>query len=121
MRGVRLHMDKSQTYRQSVKELIELLASKEQQMQYQDSLSVGDPAAELVCMWFDDTYHPDTELFNSAFTHDEAAILASFNTIYQDNSVNLPDTLEEFHRTSEWSEIMSEAKYVLGAIQWQLL
>ena len=111
-------MDISQDYRQSVKGLIELLSSEEQQLQYKDSLSVGDPAAELVCMWFDDTYHPETDLFQRAFTTSEAQLLESFNIMYSKCLDKLPNTLEKYHQSPQWKHIMSEAKLLLDRIQW---
>ena len=69
-------------------------------------------------MWFDDMYHPYTELFTSAFNPTERRLLESFNNDYELLSKDLPETLGEFHKNSDWALIMSKAKRVLNEIQW---
>ena len=111
-------MTKAQEFRASMRKLLELLSSKEEQLQYQRNVPIANVEAELVCMWFDDMYHPDTELFKSSFTPEEMQLLESFNNLYDQHVSILPDTLHEYHKSKEWNQIMAEANNVLTNIKW---
>jgi hypothetical protein len=111
-------MTKSQEFRASMQELLELIASKEQQLAYQTNVPIADVAAELLCMWFDDMFHPDTDLFQSSFSQKEIEQLSSFNKSYDILAKKLPGTLEEYHKNKEWSQIMEQAHKTLANIQW---
>lgn len=110
-------MTEESEFRESIKELLEL-SSKEQQLEYQANVPIADIAAELVCMWFDDMFHPDTDLFKKSFTPEEISQLSSFNKFYDNLANELPYTLEGYHKCKEWEQIMEKAQQVYGAIQW---
>jgi len=101
-----------------MRELLELLSSKEEQLKYQNNVPIANVEAELVCMWFDDMYHPDTDLLKCSFTPEEIQQLESFNNLYDKHAGNLPNTLHEYHQSVEWSLIMAEANIVLTNIKW---
>jgi len=54
-------------------EILQLLASEEPQLAYERDVPHVDITSELLCMWFDDQYHPDDAFFVSCFTADELA------------------------------------------------
>lgn len=111
-------MTTREEFRKSVRELIELISSREQQFEYQENVPIANVASELLCMWFDDLYHPETDLFQNSFESKELEILEAFNQFYDSRTNKLPDTLEELHRAKEWNQIVSEAKRVLNDISW---
>ncbi|HXT40173.1 MAG TPA: hypothetical protein VN887_09130, partial [Candidatus Angelobacter sp.] len=71
-------------------ELLQLLASEEQQLAYERDVPHVDITAELLCMWFNDLYHPGESRFDSSFTADERSMLASFHQLYEEKSRRLP-------------------------------
>jgi len=111
-------MTNESDFRASIKEFLELLSSKEQQLKYKANVPIADVAAELVCMWFDDMYHPDTDLFKRSFTPKEISQLSTFNSVYDNLANKLPDTLEGYHKSKEWAQIMKHAQQLHSAIQW---
>ena len=58
--------------RSNVRELLSLFSSEEEQLVYERDVPHVDITAELLCMWFDDTYHPD-ETWSRYFTPEELA------------------------------------------------
>jgi hypothetical protein len=104
--------------RHNIVELVQTLASKEQQLAYQRNVPIANVPAELVCMWFDDLYHPQWDLFIEAFTLVERERLARFHTFYDARHKRLPDTLAEMHQNPAWLEVMNEAQQVLKDLGW---
>lgn len=45
--------------------LLRLLSSDQEQLNYQTDIPIAAVPAELVCVWFDDQYHPDDAYFCS--------------------------------------------------------
>ena len=104
--------------RQNIIGLVQLLASKEKQLAYECDYPIADVPVELVCMWFDDLYHPQWDLFVDAFSHKERVRLARFHTFYDLRVERLPDTLAEMHDSDVWNEVMTEAQQVLEDLGW---
>jgi hypothetical protein len=93
-------------------ELLGLLASEEQQLAYEKNVPHVDITTELVCMWFDDQYHPDYAGFISSFTPDELATLAEFHRFYDEREKQLPEsqgTVRTWLASPIWREIMEKA------------
>ena len=100
-------------------ELLGLLASEEQQLDYEKNVPHVDITAELVCMWFDDQYHPDYAGFTSSFTPDELAALAEFHKFYDEREKKLPEsqgTVRTWLASPIWREIMRKANETVARI-----
>ncbi|PHN07141.1 hypothetical protein [Flavilitoribacter nigricans] len=98
--------------RQNVLDILDLWASKDHQLKYQESVPIAQVSAELFCQWADDLYHPESTQFKMAFSEKERAILTDFDKKFNyisDNTLkNLPD-IENFVKTSEWKFINQAA------------
>jgi len=106
--------------RNNVVSLMRLLASKDEQLAYEREVPIANVPAELVCMWFDDIYHPDSDLFIEAFSLPERERLARFDTYYDARHKQLPNTLTEMHQNQAWLEVMDEAQRVLQDLGWAM-
>ncbi len=104
--------------RKGIKGVLELLASKEEQSKYEQNVQIANVPAELICMWFDDTYHPDSMQHKEAFSIEERKVLSSFNEFYDSRVEKLPKTLEAMHKNSLWDEIVKEAQATIDSIKW---
>ena len=89
-----------------------LIAYKKDQIKYQEDVPIANVPAELVCMWFDDHYYPDTEWFKEAFNESERKLLNDFSSYYESRLENLPDTNDIYilHRSDIWDEIVNKAE-----------
>ena len=111
--------DQARTLRQNLVELLELLADRDAQIRYGQGVPVADVPAELVCMWFDDGYHPDDSAFESAFSPREMEVLAAFNAVYDaalmEIGKDLP-VLVELHDHAAWARVVSAACVALRSL-----
>lgn len=105
-------------YKNALVELLRTIAHRERQLEYQRNVPIANVAAELVCEWFDDLYHPEAIFFQNLFTESERARLAKFNEFYGGRVDELPDTLDEMHASRSWHEIEREARQVLIDCHW---
>lgn len=97
-------------FKKIILEELKTISSAEDQLRYQMSVPIAHVPAELFCGWFDDIYHPETELFKKTFSADEQKILAEFNDFFEIRKEKIPTTsLEEMHKNKEWIEIMKKA------------
>jgi len=106
-------------WHQIISEELELLASEEEQLAYEKNVPHVDITAELLCGWFDDSYHPDDNEFCSCFTELELAALARFNQLYDIQSSKLPEskgTVSTWLDTAAWKKVMQEAKNTLNLL-----
>jgi hypothetical protein len=106
------------TIRASIKDVLEVIASKEEQVDYARRVPVAEVTAELVCMWFDDIYHHKSRQHKEAFSIEEQEALSNFNAFYDARVDSLPKTLAELQIDSQWDEIVHEARKVLTQINW---
>jgi hypothetical protein len=100
-------------------DLLQLLASEERQLAYEQKVPHVDITAELVCMWFDDLYHPKDAFFISCFSADELAALAEFHQFYDQQNDLLPEsmgTVRTWLADRSWREIMEKAQETLSQI-----
>ena len=105
--------------RPHIVELLQLLASEEEQLDYEKNVPHVNITAELRCMWFDDHYHPDNAFFASCFTPDELAALAEFHRFYDEQKHHLPPskgTVRTWLNSPVWRSIMLKAQLTLEQI-----
>ena len=105
--------------RRSVVDLLELLSSSEKQLEYERAVP-HDISAELLCMWFDDFYIPDSESFKHSFSQEELAAMADFNNYYFNHEKLLPDTcggITSWLTNEVWQGIMQKAKETLAVFR----
>jgi hypothetical protein len=104
--------------RASILELLELLGDAAAQERYEDSVPIADVPSELLCMWFDDSYVPDSPAFQAAFTAAELDALAEFDRFYDSRAGALPSGggVRALHRSAAWTEIMAAAAAVRATI-----
>ena len=106
-------------YRKTLLALIRFLGDSESQFEYERNVQIANVPAELICMWFDDSYHPDTELFRESFSGEEREILASFNRFFDGRVSSMPDGggVSSLLESLEWLEIMSQARLVFERLK----
>lgn len=109
--------DELQT-RSVFRELLELLSSREAQVQYEADVPVANVPAELLCMWFNDHYHPETVWFTEAFTSRERAALAAFDGFFSAVADGLPTEggVTALHAESAWTGVCEKAAEALAAL-----
>lgn len=106
-------------WRRIIRQELELLASEEEQLAYEENVPNVDITAELLCGWFDDSYHPDDKGFYSCFRDHELEVLAKFNRFYDEHTSRLPEskgTVRTWLETPAWREVMHEARSTLMQI-----
>ena len=99
-------------WKRVVIEQLEMLASEEQQLEYEANVPHVDVTVELVSGWFDDSYHPEASDFCACFTADELAALRSFTKFYDDRRKNLPKSsgsVRTWLANHLWRQVMDEA------------
>jgi hypothetical protein len=108
-------MDHFDSPKHRVRELLALLASEDDQLAYERDVPIAQVPAELLCMWFNDTYHPGPD-WSSHFTNRELEALARFHGIYERLSERLPkspSTVRTWLADPLWRRIMAEAAATL--------
>ena len=103
------------SFRDGAIELLELLSSLEAQSDYEKNVPIADVPAELVCMWFDDFWHPDDTL-KKHFQPYELAALEDFHRFYEARVDDLPSLtkgLEGLHSSPKWLEVVEKASQTL--------
>ena len=68
--------------RSGILDLLELLSSRDRQLEYERRVPQVSIPTELICMWFDDLYVPESEAFKRCFSEEELAAMAAFNNYY---------------------------------------
>ena len=102
--------------RQSVIDVLEILASPDEQLEYQRNVPIADVPAELLCMWFDDSFRPNDTRLAALFTSDEWNGLLAFHNRYDHLSSRLPDDLppiSELVTLPIWQEVVRAAAATL--------
>lgn len=105
-------------HRVNIINLLNLIASRSEQLEYQESAPVN-VVNELVNQWFDDFYHPADIRFASQFSADELVLLKRFDAYYNERLALLPDSLDGLLRNRAWGEVMAYAGGVLDACGWR--
>ncbi|MDH5347015.1 MAG: hypothetical protein OEW13_03825 [Nitrospira sp.] len=100
-------------------DLLRLLSSEQEQLNYETDVTIANVPAEFLCMSFDDQYHSDDSFFRSSFTADELEALAEFHRYCDKHSRVLPEargTVQTWLAFPDWRGIMFEAKKILDGI-----
>ncbi len=101
-------------WKRVVVEQLEMLASEEQQLEYEANVPGVDITVELVSGWFDDSYHPDSPEFLACFTAAELDALKRFTKFYDERREYLPKsngTVRTWLKNPLWRQVMDEASY----------
>ena len=99
--------------RKKIRELLDLLASGEQQLAYERDVPRVDITAELISMWFDDQYHPTDRFFSEAFSPLEMAALDEFHQFYASRVDDLPESkgsVRTWLACPAWRDVMAVAR-----------
>ncbi len=97
---------------------IDLLANLDSQIKYEEEVGIVHIPSELVCVWFDDLYHPETELFNESLKKSEKSVLADFNTRFDEllkktDKHVLSETIEDLQKDKYWQSVVTLAQNVI--------
>lgn len=104
--------------RSVIRELLALLADPAAQREYEVEVPIANVPAELVFMWFDDHYHPDSSWFIEAFSPGERERLADFNRVFDGVFQSLPTNGGVFalQSTPQWNTVCRAAAEALAAL-----
>ena len=105
--------------RGQIRELLQLLASEQEQLAYEHIVPHVDITAELVCMWFNDLYDAKHATADSTFSDGERTALAEFHQFYDARVERLPEsqgTVRTWLASSIWREVMEQARRTLERI-----
>jgi hypothetical protein len=108
----------TKTVRNNIIEILDLLGDYDKQIEY--AKTVGDVIAiqEMICMWFDDKYHPQSENFIKAFSENELTKLKDFNDYYDLIFKKLPDkNIKTLHIDLNWEKLVERAKLLNDEIK----
>lgn len=113
-----MSQDERRQARGVIKGLLALLSDRDEQRKYERDVAIANVPAELVCMWFDDHYHPSSAWFLDAFSDRERIELAAFSRFYEERLPRLPQDqgIEALHAAPEWLEIGERARLTLESI-----
>ena len=97
----------SENIRENLVDLLDLLSDKDKQIEYAKLVSDQTAITELVCMWFDDLYHPDNKIFVLAYSDKELEALKKFNAYYDTISDKIQnDSIEKLIADPNWVELI---------------
>ena len=105
--------------RKNVIEDLHLLASTKEQVKFQRQVPFVNISNELVCNWFDGSYHPVDEAFCGAFSEAELKTLAKFNQVFDHvlssfEEPNMPE-IQALIQTDQWKRLSKAATNTLKA------
>jgi hypothetical protein len=106
-------------WRKIVIEMLQMLASELEQRDYERNVPHVDITDELLCGWFDDSYHPRDPRFRSCFVDSELVALAEFDTFYSSRTALLPKsngTVQTWLASPVWREVMQHASETLRRV-----
>ncbi|MDH5728654.1 MAG: hypothetical protein OEZ58_06665 [Gammaproteobacteria bacterium] len=107
------------TLREQIVELLQLLSSEKEQIDYEDNVRHVDVTLELISMWFDDLYHPKLGDLEALFGENELIALEEFSNFYESKLKDLPQsngTVKTWHHCPAWKDVMLKAKQTLEFI-----
>ncbi len=110
------------TLRRNIVEHLHTLSSADEQLQYQRNVPFVNVTVELICMWFDDSYHPEDKDFMAAFSAQELIAMARFNQLFDnvlESGALREETpqIEDLIKTPEWKYLMQEAAQTLESFE----
>ncbi|MCG9713904.1 hypothetical protein L1D29_13860 [Shewanella insulae] len=104
-------------YRKETFGTLELISSKEEQLDYQNKVPIAHVSAELFCSW-ESCYQDvkDQDWYQSAFSKKEFEILKSFDATFEqvcsETEQDVP-YITEFIQTKQWLTLSKAAKLAL--------
>ncbi|MCP3681316.1 MAG: hypothetical protein GY861_01375 [bacterium] len=111
-------MDDQQAFRLAIFDLLNTISDMQEQLRYEESVPIANVPAELVCMWFDDYYHPESKLFLESFDDREMKLLEEFHEYYKKMKDKLPNTssVKELQKSPVWNEVANKASKTLKTL-----
>ena len=106
--------------RENIIDLLRTIASVDEQLSYEKRVPIANVSDELICSWFDDLYHPNTTLFETAFNSEERRELDKFNYFFEKYVESIPDSSKpmDLQTSDEWKQIQSLANDTLNKCGW---
>jgi len=106
--------------RENLIDILSTIASAEKQLEYEKQVPIANVSDELICGWFDDLYHPNTTLFESAFNSQERRELDRFNYFFVNYVNSIPDNqkLIDLQTSDEWKKIQLLASQIINKCGW---
>jgi hypothetical protein len=105
-------------HRANIINILQLIASPADAVEYQRRAPGVNVAGELVNQWFDDFYHPGSPEFEAAFSHGELTELDCFSRFFDDRVNTLPDELTSMLASPGWQQVSTLAVAVLDRLGW---
>jgi len=102
-------------YRSRIIEVLRLLASREEQLEYKRRVPIAHVSAELFCSW-DEVFWPDDKNLRAAFSSEELDALMKFHSLFDRVCHLLPQQLppiQEFMNSPHWLRLSRGAAQAL--------
>jgi hypothetical protein len=100
--------------------ILQLLASVQQQDNYNRDVPIANVSVELVNQWFDDFFDvtDGSDWLVEYFNGGEISILMEFHKYYDARVDNLPGNYEELREDFNWKQIVGKAQWALAMLGW---
>jgi len=108
-------------YRDDIIETLQLISSRDEQLEYQRQVPMAHVSAEIFCHWGDCCYrngkHLEEEWCRPIFSPLEREAMANFNDVLNQISGALPEPpwIEQFVLMPEWARLSEAAATALSA------
>jgi hypothetical protein len=106
--------------RSSIVDILRLLSDPNRQLEYEQNVPQVRVTNELISMWFDDTYIPESKAFQRSFSKEELRALATFNDFYDQHLNLLPSSkanVTSWLNSETWQQIMTQARETLELLK----
>ncbi|TGD70528.1 hypothetical protein E4634_21000 [Mangrovimicrobium sediminis] len=108
-------------FRKEVFDVLELISSKEEQLDYQEKAPIAYVSAELFNQWEDCYQIPkDQDWYQEEFTKEELAIFQEFDKsleVVADAIPQNPPDIRDFVKTSEWEQLSNAATCAINKLR----
>jgi hypothetical protein len=108
-------------YRYHIIEALQLIASREAQLEYQRNVPIAYVTDEIFCAWDDfyDESHVHEEWFLASFSAEERQALAAFDALLIEvaSCIEGEPDIEDFVLTPEWAKMSQAAAATLEILQ----
>jgi hypothetical protein len=105
-------------FRRSRLDVLRFISDTAEQRAFALKVHYDNYSSEFYSWWFDD-FHPDGQLFSSAFLPREVDVLRRFSEAYGVIDSDLGDDsrgIQELQATPQWGRVMAAAKEALEAL-----
>lgn len=96
--------------RTAIIEAIELLSLPSEQLAYEKNVPIANVPAELICIFCDDLYHPESEQLLSQFNAEEMNGLAHLNGVLCEAAEIEVSSVSELLKNDQWKTVINVAK-----------